>query len=419
MSGSFDVAIVGAGAAGVAAARRLSKSGLTAVVLEASARVGGRAWTHQIAGMPLDLGCGWLHSAERNSWARVAEKEGFAIDRGTARWGQQYQDRGFPAADRAAASRAYAAWLARLETAPPPSDCAADALEPGSEWNSYIEAISGYLNGDALERVSVADSLAYDEAATDSNWRAPAGYGALIAASFPVRVDLRLAAPVEAIALAGRSVALTTPLGEVRASAAIVTISTTALAGGAIKLPTDLAPWRRAAEQLPLGRNEKLFFEIAGPDGFAPESHAHGNPRDARAGSYYIRPFGRPVIECFLGGAGAQVVAEEGLVAGFAHATEELAALFGANVRQSLKPLVGSNWTRTQWIGGGYSHALPGRRAARADLARPFDGKIFFAGEVTHPYDFSTAHGAHDSGVRAAEEVIAALKPRPARETGA
>ncbi len=419
MSASYDVAIVGAGAAGVAAARRLSKSGLKAVVIEASARVGGRAWTLEVAGMALDLGCGWLHSAERNSWARVAEKTGFAVDRRTGAWGAQYKDRGFSAAERAAARRAYAAWFARLETAPPPSDRAADALEPGCEWNGYIDAISGYMNGDTLDRISGADMLAYDEAATDSNWRAPAGYGTLIAASLPAGIDLRLAAPVERIALAARSVSLTTRLGEVRAAAAIVTISTTALLSGAIRLPPDLEPWLRAAEQLPLGRNEKLYLEIDGPNAFAPESHVNGNPRDARAGSYYVRPFGRPVIECFLGGPGAGIVADEGLVAGFQHATEELAALFGTDARRTLRPLAGSNWTRTGWIGGGYSHALPGCHAARADLARPFDGKIFFAGEATHPYDFSTAHGAHDTGVRAAEEVIAALKPQSARATGA
>ena len=412
MGASYDVAIVGAGAAGVAAARRLSTSGLKAVVIEASARVGGRAWTYELAGLPLDLGCGWLHSAERNAWARVAEATGFAVDRRPGAWGGQDRNRGFSAGERAAARRAYAAWFARLETAPPPSDCAADALEPGCEWNGYIDAISGYMNGETLDRISAADMLAYDEAATDSNWRAPAGYGTLIAASLPARTDLRLAAPVERIALAGRSVSLTTPLGDVRASAGIVTVSTTALASGAIRLPPELEPWLRAAAELPLGRNEKLFFEIDGPNSFAPESHVNGNPRDARAGSYTIRPFGRLVIECFLGGPGAGIVAEEGLVAGFAHATEELAALFGAEARRSLKPLAGSNWTRTGWIGGGYSHALPGRRAARADLARPFDGLIFFAGEATHPYDFSTAHGAHDSGVRAAEEVIAALNAR-------
>ncbi len=81
--------------------------------------------------------------------------------------GAQYKDRGFSAGERAAARRAYAAWFARLETAPPPSDRAADALEPECEWNGYIDAISGYMNGETLDRISAVDMLAYDEAATD------------------------------------------------------------------------------------------------------------------------------------------------------------------------------------------------------------------------------------------------------------
>ncbi len=412
MSAEYDVAVVGAGAAGVAAARRLSQGGLNSVLLEASARVGGRAWTQRLAGQPLDLGCGWLHSAERNAWVRIAGETGVAVDRRPAAWGPQYQDRGFSAAERRAADRAYSAWSGRLETAPPASDCAADALEPGSEWNPYIEAISGYLNGAALREISVADSLAYEDAATDANWRAPAGYGALIAGRLPAGIDLHLAAPVERIALAGGKVTLTTPLGEIRAAAAIVTVSTNVLASGAIALPRELDPWRSAAADLPLGRNEKLFFELSAPDAFAPESHVLGNPRSAAAGSYTIRPFGRPVVEGFFGGAGAEIIAEAGPVAGFAHATEELAALFGAEARRLLKPLAASAWARDALVGGGYSHALPGRRAARAQLARGFDDRVFFAGEATHPFDFSTAHGAHDTGVRAADEALAALTRR-------
>jgi monoamine oxidase len=60
-------------------------------------------------------------------------------------------------------------------------------------------------------------------------------------------------------------------------------------------------------------------------------------------------------------------------------------------------------------VGGAYSHALPGHAAARRELARPFEQRLFFAGEATHHYDFSTAHGAYDSGLRAAEEAIDAL----------
>ena len=412
MRRDFDVAIVGAGAAGVGAARRLAGGGLSAIVIEASARVGGRAWTLEAAGLPLDLGCGWLHSANRNSWARIAKESGTPLDRGPSAWSEQYRDLGFSPAEQAAADRTFAVWKSRLESAPPASDRAADAMEPGSEWNPYLEAISAYINGDVLARVSIADYLAYDEAATRHNWRAPAGYGALISSGFPAGVGLRLSAPVNAVERVKAGVALATPQGEVRARCAILTVSTAVLAGGAMRLPPGCDPWLRAAEQLPLGRNEKLFFEITVPDRSEPETHVIGNPRDARTGSYYIRPFGRPVIECFLGADGARIVEAEGPVAGFAHAAEELAALFGSEARRALRPLAASNWARTDRIGGGYSHALPGCAAARAALARPFEGRIFFAGEATHPYDFSTAHGAHDSGVRAAEEAIGALAGR-------
>ena len=61
------------------------------------------------------------------------------------------------------------------------------------------------------------------------------------------------------------------------------------------------------------------------------------------------------------------------------------------------------------FVGGAYSHALPGHATARKDLALPFEQRLFFAGEATHTDDFSTAHGAYDSGLRAAEEAIAAL----------
>jgi monoamine oxidase len=413
MSAERDVVVVGAGAAGVAAMRRLAASSLSSMLLEATARVGGRAWTSDVAGMRLDLGCGWLHSADRNPWTGIAEAAGFAVDRQAPQWRRHYHDTGFPQTEQAAARQAYAAWQERMESTPPLSDCAADALEPDGEWNAYLQAISGFMNGVGLECVSVADATAYDAASTGCNWRCPAGYGALIAASLPQPIDLRLSTPVQSIALDGRGVELTTPVGAVRARAAILTVSTAVLAGDAIRLPPSLDPWRHAAAHVPLGRDEKLFLEIVGENPFAPETRAIGNPRDHLTGAYHICPFGWPVIECFVGGEGAQMVEKNGPAAGFAHALDQLAGLFGSNMRGSLQPLVASNWGRTTYVGGAYSHALPGRAAARKDLALPFDERLFFAGEATHASDFSTAHGAYASGVRAAQEAIAALARRP------
>ena len=231
-------------------------------------------------------------------------------------------------------------------------------------------------------------------------------------ASVPSRTALRLSAPVEAIALEPQGVAIRTPRGDVHAKTAILTVSTAVLAGDAIKLPKALDPWLDAASVLLLGRNEKLCLEVVGESPFAAETHVLGDPRDPRTAAYSIRPFSRPVIECFFGAEGAQMIEERGLTAGFDYAIEQLAALFGAEARRSLRPLIASSWSRATYIGGAYSYALPGHATARLQLARPFEDRLFFAGEATSVQDFSTAHGAHDSGVRAANEALAAVRTR-------
>jgi monoamine oxidase len=404
----YDVAIVGAGAAGIAAARVLAGQGRDVIVLEASGRVGGRGCTIGIGGMPLDLGCGWLHSADRNPLVSVGETAGFTIVRGASVWAEQWRGLGFSADEKAAAGAAWDALEHRLHHAPPVSDRASDALTPGGGWNSFCQALSGYMNGADLDRLSIADFLAYDDAATENNWRVKEGYGALLAASLP-QIDLRLATPVRRIALDGIGVRLDTGRGTLTARAAIVTASTNLLASGEIAFDADATDHLHAAANLPLGLADKLFLEVLEPDAFEAETHLLGNPRDANTGSYYIRPFGMPVIEGFFGGPGADLLERGGVAEAARFAVDELAALVGSDVRAKLRPLGGSQWCRTDWINGSYSHALPGHAGARAVLARPIDDRLFFAGEATHATDFSTAHGAWQSGIRAAEEVTARL----------
>lgn len=408
-----DVAIVGAGAAGVGAARVLAGGGLSVLMLEATARVGGRAHTAAMAGVPLDLGCGWLHSAERNGWTAIAGTAGVPIDRTRAAWGRQYRDLGFSPADQAAAGEAFAAFDRRLRTAPPDSDRAADALEPGGPWNGYLQALSGYINGVRIEQLSVADYLAYDDAASEANWRLPGGYGALVAASRPPQVPLALATPVTAIDVDGPGLTLRTPRGDVTARAAIVTVSSAVLAAGTIRLPAALDDHLHAAADLPLGLADKLFLALGDPGRLPPDQHLLGDPRDPATGSYYLRPFGYPVIECFFGGEGAEHVEQKGLDGAARFAIDQLTRLLGPGLQ--LRLLGGSAWGGDPAFRGSYSHALPGRRAARARLAQAWDRRIWFAGEATSAADFSTAHGALAAGEAAARAVTDALRPAPPR----
>src|SRR3954447_21205424 len=99
---SVDVAIIGAGAAGLGAAHALKQSKLSFIVLEARDRAGGRAHTIQASpDVTFDLGCGWLHSADENSFVPIAEQLKFEIDKTRPPWREQVHHKAFPAEERA------------------------------------------------------------------------------------------------------------------------------------------------------------------------------------------------------------------------------------------------------------------------------------------------------------------------------
>src|SRR5580658_9706559 len=102
MPGSdVEVVVVGGGASGVAAARRLRESSIDCLVIEARPRLGGRAWTVVgPSGFALDLGCGWLHSADRNPWVAAAQQQGATIDKSPPPWMRSAWDIGFPRAEQ-------------------------------------------------------------------------------------------------------------------------------------------------------------------------------------------------------------------------------------------------------------------------------------------------------------------------------
>jgi monoamine oxidase len=113
-----DIAIIGAGAAGLGAARALENSGLSVIVLEARDRVGGRAHTVQAApDVIFDLGCGWLHSADKNSFIKIAEQLNFEIDKNLPPWRERAVGNAFPQAERDEFIRALEKFYDRAEAA--------------------------------------------------------------------------------------------------------------------------------------------------------------------------------------------------------------------------------------------------------------------------------------------------------------
>ena len=408
---SVDVAIIGAGAAGLGAANALKNSGLSVIVLEARDRVGGRAHTIMAAAdVTFDLGCGWLHSANQNSFVKIAEQLNFEIDKTLPPWRERAYGNAFPKAERDAFIQALEEFYDRAEQAAEMvrksgRDSAANLyLEPGNRWNPMIDAISTYINGCELDQVSLLDMDAYED--TNINWRVRRGYGALVAAygaSCPLAFDCNVAL----IDRSEKRVRIETSRGTLTADKVIVTVPTNLIADEAIRFHPPLPAKVDAARGLPLGLADKVVVALDEPEALPKDGNLRGATMRTEMGTYHLRPFGQPCIEGFFGGRYAQSLEDAGPGALAAASIDEIVSFLGNDFRRKLKPLAESRWAHDPFARGSYSHALPGHAGDRAVLAAPVDGRLFFAGEATSPGFFSTAHGARDSGERAAGEVLA------------
>jgi monoamine oxidase len=409
---SVDVAIIGAGAAGLAAAHALKDSNLTFIILEARERVGGRGYTVQASpDVIFDVGCGWLHSADENSFVPIAEQLDFEIDRTLPPW----RDRGFgevfPERERQQFFRAIDDFYDRLEQAAlRGTDCAADLyLEPGNRWNPMIDAISTYVNGCELDQVSLLDVDAYED--SGHNWRVRRGYGALIAA-YGAALPIAFNCNVTLIDHSQRHLRIETSIGTLTAGQVIVTVPTNLIAEHAIRFSPALPAKVDAAAGLPLGVDDKVTLALLEPEALPEDGNLRGMTMRTEMGTYHLRPFGQPCIEGFFGGRYAKALEDAGDGALAAAAIDEIVAFLGNDFRSKLRPLCESRWAHDPFARGSYSHALPGHAGDRAILSAPVDGRVFFAGEATSPNFFSTAHGARDSGERAAREVLATIGKR-------
>lgn len=406
-SDEFKVVVVGGGAAGIAAARRLRDAGIETLIVEARPRLGGRAWTTADgAGFPLDLGCGWLHSADRNPWREIAEAEGCTIDRTPPPWTRPAATGGLGIPEQTAFVEALRNFRGRLEAAgeTKPDRAASAFLDPGSRWNNLLEAVSTYFSGTELDRVSVRDFARYDD--TGVNWRVVEGYGSVIVrhgADLPVL----LGRPVRRIDRSGRRLQVETADGAIAADAAIVTLPSNLLAEDALLFAPALPEKTEAAAGLPLGLADKLFLSLADPEEFEPDSRLFGRTDRSRTGAYHLRPFGRPMIEAYFGGTQAAELEAGGDGAFFDFAVAELVGVLGSDFARRVKPLHLHRWGTDPFSRGSYSYALPGKADCRSVLAAPVDDRLFFAGEACSPSDYSTAHGAYLTGIAAAEQVIA------------
>ncbi len=418
MTAECDVVVVGAGVAGLAAAASVKAAGRTALVLEASGRVGGRAWTARpaaLGGVWFDMGAMWLHAAERNPLAAIARKAGETLLRADEMREERTFVGGRPAdeAERADYDAAWARFTAKADEllAPglrdPPLAAVARHL-PHDPWALTVESWEGPVicAADAAD-FSLADWRA--NALTGSNLLPEGGIGAFVVRRLAPGLDIRLDAPVRRIDWDGR-VSVEMDAGTVRAKSCIVTVSTGVLASGAIvfapKLPAAMA---ECLAVLPMGLAMKVVLRAAGPDRLDLPRHSVLDRRVERSGEpmmiFQCWPHGRDYVQGWIGGGAAWALAREGDRAAVDFALGELRRFFGGRVDRLFgrEAALVTHWESDPWVRGAYAYARPGGAASRARLAAPLaGGRLIFAGEACHEGLAGTLGGAWESGERAA-----------------
>jgi monoamine oxidase len=437
-----DVLIIGAGMAGLAAARELDRARLTVRVLEARDRVGGRVWTLRdgASPIPIELGAEFIHGRPPETWQIVR------------------------AANLAAYEIAGAVWRSQsggLELGEGPwdeSDAIFERMErwdgPDHSFQAFLETqcrdispqaqqrASGFVEGfnaAVAERVSI-HSLASEQRAAatiegDRSFRVLSGYDTVASwlreGCEPAQVALHLNTVVTALNWRRGAVEVLAQsragneLAPFRAACALITLPLGVLQAppgqpGAVRFTPELDEKRAAIDQLVMGQVIKIGLRFRSPFW----------ERDSRLASmsfllaqntavptwWSVYPAQAPLLIGWAAGSAAEKLALRGDAFVLEQAIGSLTQALGVERRLVVAELESwyfHDWQADPFARGAYSYVPVGGLEARAALAQPVENTLFFAGEATNSDGHTaTVHGAIASGRRAAREVIAHIARR-------
>jgi monoamine oxidase len=416
--------VIGAGVAGLAAARALTDAGQEVEVIEARSRIGGRVWTSRLwPDLPVDMGASWIHGTRGNPLTDLAERAG-------ARTVVTSYDRSLTldADGRSLDFDRVLAPAARLVETAQEAAAAADAdvslalaVEGSSAWRRADSAtrrrVRAWVNS-TIEHEYAGDwtevsAQRFDEAEAFSGDDVlfPAGFDSI--PTYLARgLSLRLGEAVTALAPLGAGVAVTLGSGEVlTADRAIITVPLGVLRAGRIHLAEALAPGRQAAiDSLGMGLLNKCwlrFDRVAWPDDV--DWIGWLGPRDGHWAEWISLAgvTGAPVLAGFNAANAAHEIEALDDAATRDAAHQALRAMFGSDFPAPLDAQV-TRWSRDALALGSYSFNAVGTGAASRQTlgGTDWDGRLVFAGEATSASHPGTVHGALLSGLEAASGVI-------------
>ena len=409
--GMLDAIVVGAGAAGIAAGRRLAAANKRFLIVEATDRIGGRCFTEtQTFGVPYDRGAHWIHAPDVNPLAKLAPRAGLEVY--PAPGGERLRIGRRDA--RTLELEDYLAAIVRANRAigdvarAGKADVAAAQVLPKDlgDLRPSIEFYVGpFTCGKELTEVSSMDLARSAERDVGAFCRQ--GFGALVA-RLAQGLPVQFATSVSNIDVSRRQVELRTSKGYLTARGAIVTASMGVLGAGKIRFDPELPRrYGDAIARLTMGSYEQIALEIPGnPFGLQSDDLIFEKASGPRTAALLANASGTSLFLVRIGGGFARDLARQGEDAMAAFAGEWVAALFGEQAKQAVKRSHATQWIKEPWVLGGFAAAAPGGQPGRRVLMEPVRDRLFFAGEAVHETQWGTVGGAWESGERAADGLM-------------
>ena len=404
-----DIVVIGAGAAGIAAARRIMAANRRVIVVEATGQIGGRCLTDTATfDVPFDRGARWMHNPDTNPMIKLGRNAG--LDISPVPLGQKIRIGRRNA--RAGETEEFLAALVRANRAIDDGSrgradvsCASVLPKDLGDWAGTVEFVLGAnATGKDLKDISAIDrARAQDRNAAIACRQ---GLGALIA-KLGAQVPLALSTPASRIAWSGRDVTVDTPAGKIAARAAIVTVSSNVLTAGNIKFTPDI-PTRQldAASRLSLGSYDHIALQLPGnPLGLARDDIIVEQSNSTRTALLFANMGSSSLCSIDVAGSFGRDLSAQGEPAMVAFAVEWLTRLFGSEAVSGVKKSSATRWNAAPFALGAMSSAVPGGQPSRKALTEPI-GCMFLAGEATHETLWGTVDGAWESGERAAEAAL-------------
>lgn len=375
-----DVVMIGAGAAGIAAARRLIADGRSVLVIEAADRIGGRAYTeHKTFGIPYDQGAAWLQGPSGLPFVDAARARGYTlVDHDAARDVLYVGNRPATPTEDAAYSTAYD----RIEAAVygKADGAAASQLPADLPMSAVAQSWMGPMDH-GVDFVDLSLGDVNDYGAYAYNYLIREGFGTLVA-------DLGEGLPIltgitaRRVDWSGTGVRVETDKGTISAKACIVTVSTGVLAAGGLRFTPNLPPAQaQAIEDVPMGLLVKIALQFDGERFGLTENdfltYAVPNKVPARAAYFLTWPTGSDLAVGFAGGAFGWELSRAGEAAAVDFALGEFVKMFGSNARRHFVKGSMSDWASNPLTLGAYAAARPGRHSARAVMGKPLGNRVF------------------------------------------